>query len=515
MPSPRGAPSPEGLPPQDRLAEGHSFVRYSTASGRWVLLASILGSALAALDATVVHVALPVLGEELDAGLSGLQWTLNGYLLTLSALILTGGALGDRYGRRRMFIVGVVWFTVASLLCGLAVNLEMLIAARILQGVGGALLAPASLAIIQASFHPEDRARAVGAWSGLSGVSAAIGPLFGGYMIDALSWRFIFWLNVPVAAIVIFVCVRHVPETHDPTSARRPDIMGAVAIGAGLAGLTFALIEAPERGTGSPQVLLAAVVGAAGFIGFILVERRGTHPMIPPDIFSSHQFTAANLVTFIVYASLSGVFFLLTVHFQQVLGYSPLQAGLADVPITLLMLALSARAGDLAQRIGPRLPMAAGPLGMAAGTLSMSTISAGSSYLTGVLPSVIMFGLGLSLTVAPLTATVLASADDRHAGVASGINNAVARVAGLLAVAALPVAAGLTGSDYLDPAAFAPGFRTAMLISAALSLAGGVLAWFTIRNDVLPAEAPARRHHCAVDGAPLQPHNRQLTASRG
>ena len=282
MPSPRGAPSPEGPPPQDRLAEGHSFVRYSTASGRWVLLASILGSALAALDATVVHVALPVLGEELDAGLSGLQWTLNGYLLTLSALILTGGALGDRYGRRRMFIVGVVWFTVASLLCGLAVNLEMLIAARILQGVGGALLAPASLAIIQASFHPEDRARAVGAWSGLSGVSAAIGPLFGGYMIDALSWRFIFWLNVPVAAIVIFVCVRHVPETHDPTSARRPDIMGAVAIGAGLAGLTFALIEAPERGTGSPQVLLAAVVGVAGFIGFILVERRGTHPMILP-----------------------------------------------------------------------------------------------------------------------------------------------------------------------------------------------------------------------------------------
>ncbi len=514
MPSPHGAPSPDGAPPRDRLAEGHSFVRYNTASGRWVLLASILGSAVAALDATVVNVALPVLGEELNAGLSGLQWTLNGYLLTLSALILTGGALGDRYGRRRIFIVGVVWFTVASLLCGLAVNLEMLIAARILQGVGGALLAPASLAIIQASFHPEDRARAVGAWSGLSGVSAAIGPLFGGYMIDALSWRFIFWLNLPLAAIVIIVCVRHVPETHDPTSARHPDIMGAVAIGAGLAGLTFALIEAPERGAGSPQVLLAAVVGVAGFIAFTLVERRGSHPMIPPDIFSSHQFTSANLVTFIVYASLSGVFFLLTVHFQQVLGYSPLQAGMADVPITLLMLALSARAGDLAQRIGPRGPMAAGPVGMAAGMLLMSTISADSSYLTGVLPSVIIFGLGLSLTVAPLTATVLASADDRHAGVASGINNAVARVAGLLAVAALPVAAGLTGSDYQNPTAFAPGFRTAMLISASLAFAGGVLAWFTIRNDVLPAEAPARRHHCAVDGTPLQPHTRHLTASR-
>jgi MFS family permease len=237
--------------------------------------------------------------------------------------------------------------------------------------------------------------------------------------------------------------------------------------------------------------------------------------MIPPDIFTSHQFTSANLVTFIVYASLSGVFFLLTVQLQQVVGYSPLQAGMATVPVTLLMLVLSARAGDLAQRIGPRLPMAAGPVGMAVGMVSMSAISAGSSYPIGVLPSVIIFGLGLSLTVAPLTATVLASADDRHAGVASGINNAVARVAGLLAVAALPVAAGLTGSDYQNPAAFAPGFRTAMLISAALSFAGGVLAWFTIRNDILPDQGPPARHHCAVDGTPLQPHHRHLEPSRG
>ncbi|MDQ3783404.1 MAG: MFS transporter [Actinomycetota bacterium] len=497
------------------MAEGHSFVRYDSAGGRWVLLASILGSAVASLDATVVNVALPVLGREMNAGLSGLQWTLNGYLLTLSALILTGGALGDRYGRRRFFIVGVVWFTAASLLCGMALNLEMLIAARILQGVGGALLTPASLAILQASFHPEDRARAVGAWSGLSGISAAIGPFLGGYLIDALSWRFIFWLNVPLAAIVILVSVRHVPETHDPTSSRRPDIMGAAAIGAGLAGLTFALIEAPERGVSSPLVLLAAVIGAGGFIAFVLVERRGSHPMIPLDIFSSHQFTSANLVTFVVYASLGGVFFLLTVQLQQVLGYSPLEAGLASLPVTGLMLMLSARAGELGARAGPRLPMAAGPVGMAAGLVLMSTISAGSAYLTGVLLSVVIFGLGLSLTVAPLTATVLASADDRHAGVASGINNAVARVAGLLAVAALPVAAGLTGSDYQNPAAFAPGFRVAMLISAALAFAGGVLAWFTIRNDVLPAERPARRHHCAVDGTPLQPHTRHLTANRG
>lgn len=513
--SPNGASAREAAGVRDTLAEGHSFVRYDTASGRWVLLASILGSAVASLDATVVNVALPILGRELNAGLSGLQWTLNGYLLTLSALILTGGALGDRYGRRRIFLTGVVWFTAASLLCGLALNLEMLIAARFLQGAGGALLAPASLAIIQASFHPGDRARAVGAWSGLGGISAAIGPFLGGYLIDALSWRFIFLLNLPLAAIVIFVSVRHVPETHDPTSARRPDILGSASIGAGLAGLTFALIEAPERGAGSAQVLLAVVVGVAGFIGFAMVERRGSHPMIPFDIFTSHQFTSANVVTFVVYAALGGVFFLLTVQLQQVLGYSPLMAGVASLPVTGLMLVLSARAGGLAQRIGPRLPMAAGPVGMSAGLLAMSTISRSSGYLTGVLPPVIVFGLGLSLTVAPLTATVLASADDRHAGVASGINNAVARIAGLLAVAALPLAAGLTGDDYQNPAAFAPGFRMAMLISAALAFAGGVLAWFTIRNDVLPAEPPARRHHCAVDGTPLQPNPRPLAATGG
>ncbi|MDQ3766804.1 MAG: MFS transporter [Actinomycetota bacterium] len=497
------------------MAEDQSFVRYNSAAGRWVLLASVLGSSIAYLDATVINVALPALGEDLNAGLSDLQWTLNGYLLTLSALILTGGALGDRYGRRRMFIVGVVWFAVASILCGLSANVEVLIAARILQGVGGALLTPASLAILQASFRPEDRARAVGAWSGLGGVSAAIGPFLGGYLIDALSWRFIFLLNVPLAAIVILVSLRHVPESRDPTSARSPDIMGALAIGAGLAGLTFALIEAPGRGLGSPEVLLAAATGVAGLVVFTWVEMRGRHPMVPFDIFSSHQFTSANLVTFVVYGAFGSFSFLLMVQLQQVLGYSPLGAGMAGLPITLLLLVLSAPAGDLAQRIGPRLPMAAGPIVMAAGLVLTSNLAAGNAYLTGVFPSVVVFGLGLSLTVAPLTATVLASTDDRHAGVASGINNAVARVAGLVAVAALPVAAGLSGADYANPLAFAQGFRVAMLLSAAVAFAGGVLAWFTIRNDVLPERAPARRHHCAVDGTPLQPHNRHLTASRG
>ncbi len=491
--------------PDEQEAGEQEGVRYGSPTGRWILLASILGSSVAALDATVVNVALPAIGEDLGARLSGLQWTLNGYLLTLSALILTGGALGDRYGRRRIFVVGVIWFTAASALCGVALNVEMLIAARVLQGIGGALLTPASLAIIQASFHPDDRARAVGAWSGLGGISAAVGPFLGGYLVDAASWRLIFGLNIPLAVVVVAVAVRHVPETIDPTSARRPDVLGAVAGAAGLAGLTFALIEAPERSITSPAVIIAAAVGLIGLVAFVLVERRGTHPMLPLDIFSSRQFTSANVVTFVVYGALSGVFFLLVVQLQQVVGYSPLQAGVATFPITLLMLALSARAGALAQRIGPRLPMAAGPITMALGLLLMTRIGAGAAYPTEVLPAVIVFGLGLSFTVAPLTATVLAAADARHAGVASGVNNAVARVAGLVTIAALPIVAGLTGDDYQNPAAFASGFKIAVTVSAALAALGGVIAFFEIENDVLPSAAPALRHHCAVDGTPLNP----------
>ncbi|MGH8933489.1 MAG: DHA2 family efflux MFS transporter permease subunit [Egibacteraceae bacterium] len=483
-----------------------SGVRYGTPAGRWVLFATVLGSGVAALDATVVNVALPQIGAELGANVSGLQWTLNGYLLTLAALILLGGSLGDRYGRRRVFVIGVIWFAVASALCGAAVNVPMLVAARALQGIGGALLTPGSLAILQASFVPEDRSRAIGAWSGLGGVAAAVGPLLGGVLVDAASWRWVFLLNLPLAALVVAVASRHVPETTDPTAeGRHMDIAGSVLAAVGLAGVTYALIEAPERGATSPLILAAAVAGLASLAGFVMVERRSSHPMLPLDIFASRQFTAANLVTFAVYGAMSGTFFLLVVHLQQVVGFTPLQAGAATLPITMLMLVLSARAGQVAQRIGPRVPMTVGPLLLATGLLMMARVGPGSGYVSDILPAVLLFGSGLVVTVAPLTAAVLAAADARHAGIASGVNNAVARAAGLLAVAIIPVLAGLTGDAYEEPAVFAAGFIRATLISAVLAAVGGVLAWLTISNDLAAPAAPKPEHHCAIAGPPLRP----------
>ena len=483
--------------------------------GRWILAVTVLGSGIAFLEATVVSVALPEIARDLDAGLGAIQWTLNGYLLSLAALILLGGSLGDRYGRRLIFNIGIAWFAAASVLCALAPNVEILIAARVLQGVGGALLTPGSLAIIEATFHPSDRARAIGAWSGLGGAAAALGPLLGGYLIDAVSWRAIFWLNVPFGVFVILMANRFVPETKDPTVGGRLDYRGSLLVTLGLAGLTFALIQAPEQGVGSPGVLLSIAIGVAALVGFVFVERRIRYPMMPLDIFSSRQFTAANLVTFVVYAALGGVFFLLVVFLQVVLGYSPLEAGAASAPVTLLLLLLSPRAGALATRIGPRIPLTIGPIVIGAGFLLIATIEAGDSYVSGVLPGVLVFGLGLALVVAPVTATVLAAADPRHSGVASAVNNAVARVAGLVAVAVFPLIAGLSGGDLLDPVALGDGFRVAMIAAAVMAVAGGVLAWLTISNDVLDtapvgddASSPARAatdRSCGVAGTPLRP----------
>jgi EmrB/QacA subfamily drug resistance transporter len=412
--------------------------------GRWVLFAAVLGSGLAMLDATVVNIALPQIGADLGADFSGLQWTVNAYTLTLASLILLGGSLGDRFGRRRMFVVGTIWFTLASLLCGLAPNIEALVAARLLQGAGGALLTPGSLALIQASFRPEERARAIGAWSGLGGVAAALGPFVGGILVE-LSWRWVFLINLPFGALVVFVALRHVPESRDPDMDPRLDVAGAVLGAVGLAGTTYALVQLGEGGP-TKGAVTAGLVGVASLVAFVLVERRSTHPMLPVDVFASRQFTAANLVTFTVYGALGGVFFLLVLHLQIVAGFDPLLAGLALLPTTAAMLLLSARAGALAQRIGPRLPMTVGPLTCAGGILLMLRIGPGASYVGDVLPAAVIFGLGLSLTVAPLTAAVLAAASVRHAGVASGVNNAVARAAGLLAVAALPVIGGISAA---------------------------------------------------------------------
>jgi EmrB/QacA subfamily drug resistance transporter len=485
-------------------------VAFKSRAGRWVLAVAVLGSGMVFLDGTVVNVAVPDIGRDLGASTSSLQWILNGYLLTLASLILLGGSLGDRYGRRLVFVLGAGLFTAASLLCAAAPTAELLIGARLLQGVGGALLTPGSLAMIEASFRPTDRARAIGAWSGLGGVATALGPLLGGYLVQAVSWRAIFLINLPLGIFVMVMATRHVPETRDPSAHGHLDFAGAGLAGLGLAGTTYALIEAPGRGM-SPLILATAVGGGLALVAFLLVERRSPNPMMPLSMFASTQFSAANGVTFVVYAALSGVFFLLVSFLQISLGYSPVEAGAASLPITALMLALSARSGALAQRIGARIPLTVGPLVIAAGMLLMTRISPGDSYFTSVLPAVIVFGLGLTLVVAPVTATVLAAAAPERAGIASGINNAVSRVAGLLAVAVLPVIGGLTGKNFYDPAKMVDGFRVAMVACAGLAAVGGILAWLTISSEVLHPEreegaaVPVEpEFSCPVVGTPLR-----------
>jgi EmrB/QacA subfamily drug resistance transporter len=473
-------------PPADAL------IRYSSRAGRWVLLATVLGSSLAFIDSTVVNIAIPAIGRDLNADAAGLQWTVNGYALSLASLILLGGSLGDRFGRRRVFMIGIAWFAIASLLCGLAPDIELLIGARVLQGIGGALLTPGALAILEASFVREDRAKAIGAWSGLGGIGGALGPFLGGWIVEVANWRFIFLINVPLAALVLLVAGRHVPESRNPEAARQLDIAGVLSGAIGLGGLTYGFTAWPANGPGSPLVLIPLAVGVAGLVTFVLFERRSRHPMLPLEIFSAKAFTAANLVTFLVYAANGGVFFLVVLNLQVVAGYSPLVSGIAMLPVTALMLALSARAGALSQRIGPRIPMTVGPLLCAAALVLLSRVGPAADYFTQVLPAVLLFGLGLSALVAPLTATALGALDDAHAGIASGVNNAVARAAGLLSVAVLPLAAGIGTGNLTNAADLHPTYRNAMLICAGLMVAGSVVAAILVPSR-LPAHTPAPR----------------------
>ena len=452
-------------------------MRLGTATGRAVVLAAVLGSGMTMLDGTVVNVALRTIGDDLDASLAQLQWITNGYLLSLSAFILLGGSLGDRFGRRRVFVVGTAWFAVASVLCGVAPNADVLIAARVLQGLGAALLTPGSLAMIQGAFAREDRARAIGAWTGLGSIAAAIGPLVGGGLVEYAHWRWIFLINLPLAAVTIVVARRAVPETLDPHAPRRLDVVGALCAALALGGLTYALID---WGGAATYVALAVVVVAA--VTYVVDERRSDHPMLPLGIFADRTFSAANAMTLVVYAALGAVLFFLVLQLQTVGGYGALAAGLATLPITVCMLLLASRGGALASRIGPRIPMSVGPLVMAAGTLLLLRVGADVTYWSDVLPGLTVFGLGLALMVAPLTATVLAAAPDEHAGIASGVNNAVARAGSLLAVAALPVAVGLTGEQYAVPAAFDTAYGRAVVVCAVLLALGGVISWLTIRD---------------------------------
>ena len=397
-------------------------LRMGTAAGRWVIAAAVLGSGVAFLDGTVVNVALPAIAKDFHASLADLQWVVTAYLLTLGALLVIGGSLGDLFGRRRVFLIGLVGFGITSMASGLAPSIDTLILARALQGVAAALLVPGSLAMISASFRPSDRGRAIGAWSGLAGVSTAIGPFLGGFLIDSVSWRLVFLINIPFVVVTALITWRHVPETREATDDRRVDVLGGLVLALGLAGLVDALIEGPSSGW-SGSTLLLGIGGALALVAFFVIEVRSSHPMVPLGIFRSRQFSGANAVTFVVYGALGAVTFLLVVHLQTDLGYSALEAGAALIPVTLLTLAFSARMGALAQRIGPRLPMTIGPVIVGLGTVLLARVHGDASYWGAVFPAVCVLGVGLAVTVAPLTAAVLGAVDDDHAGLGSAVNN--------------------------------------------------------------------------------------------
>lgn len=507
---------------------GRGSMRLASRAGRWVLAVAVLGEVMVLLEATVVNVALPAIGRDLGAGVAGLQWTLNGYVLTLAALVLPAGSLSDLYGRRRMFIVGVAAFVAASALCAAAPTIQLLVVARFVQGVGGALLTPGSLAIIDSAFHPDDRTRAIGAWAGLTAVAAAVGPPVGGYLTDALSWRAIFLINLPVGAFVIVAAGAKVPESRDPTGAGGLDLPGAALATLAIAGLCFALIQASSGLT--PAVILAAAISLTGACAFAAVERRSSHPMLPLELFRSRQFASATLLALVTYAALGGVIFLFVAFLQISLGYTALQAGAATLPVTILLLIGSGPSGAIAQRVGPRIPLTAGAALTGAGLLLMAQIHPGNSYLAAVLPALVVFGTGLAALITPITATVLASVDARHSGIASAVNNALSRLGQMIAVAALPLAAGLSGTDFEDPAKLAAGFPVAMNIAAGTSFAAALLAWTTIRDDALSRPAadttsaaeqlpPSVQRHCAVAGTPMatsphRPHSHPSAAQQ-
>ena len=454
------------------------------------LVAAILGSGIALLDGTIVNVALPAIENDVGGGLAGQQWVVNAYLLTLGSLILLGGSLGDVYGERRIFALGIASFGVASVLCALAPTIETLVVARALQGLTSALLTPASLALIATTFADEkERGAAIGTWTAWVGIAAVIGPLVGGWIVDVTTWRWIFGVNVPfVLLTLVLISVAVEADERQKRRKRRMDGVGAMLAAVGLAGPVFALVEQPSRGWLDPVVLAALIGGAALLMAFVLWELRAPDPMLPCGFFARRNFTFANVETLLVYAGLSSLFFFLTIYLQQVAGYSALASGVVGLPVTVILFALSRRFGALSARFGPRAFMGAGPLLAAAGVLLLVRIGTDVNFVTDLFVPMLLFGLGLSITVAPLTATVMADARRGDSGIASGVNNAVARVAGLLGIAVVGVAvAGRSGTELdLD------GFRVGMLLTAALIGGGGAVGLFGIRNPprVAPAEGP-------------------------
>ena len=443
-----------------------SAARLDASKKRMVLVACILGTTVVTVDSTAINVALPAIAEDLGGGLAGQQWTANAYLLTLSSLLLLGGSLGDVIGERRVFVFGVAGFGVTSLLCAAAPTIELLVAARALQGVSGALLTPAALAVIVRTFPEAERGQAVGAWTAWGGIGTVLGPVVGGQLVDSASWRWIFLINLPLVLGTLFIVSRAVPADAPREPGTRLDLVGAALCGLGLAGITFGLISQPMRGFGDPVVAGALLAGVALFAAFLLYERRASHPMLPLALFGRRNFAAGNVETFAMYGGLSIVFFLLVLFLQGVAGFSALAAGSATIPVTLVMFALAARFGRLADRHGPRWFMGSGPLISAVGLALLLRVDADVSYWTDLFPALLVFALGLSIVVAPLTATVLSDADDHNAGIASAVNNAIARVAGLVAIAAIGalVAAqyGARLDDALGPLASQPEVAAAV-----------------------------------------------------
>jgi EmrB/QacA subfamily drug resistance transporter len=475
-----------------------AHVRLSESAGRWVLLVTALGSGLVLLEGTVVNVALPALGSDLDASMGGLQWTVNAFTLSLSALILLGGGLGDRFGRRRVYLLGAVWFGLASLLCGAAQSMEWLIGARILQGIAGALIVPGSLALIQGSFHPDDRSRAIGWWAGVSGVAGAAGPIVGGGLIDVAGWRWVFFINVPLAMVLALLLIARVPESRNSGPPRRFDIGGALLAAVALAGLTYALTQSSDGG----RATAAGLAGMALFAAFLLVEHRSSAPMLPLALFGSRQFSAANLASFFAYGGLAGMFFLMPVQLQVTAGYSAWQAGLTLLPLTVLTLVLSPYGGELTTRLGARRPLAAGALSCTVAALLATRIGADASYVSDVLPVVVLTGIGVPLITPPITTAVLSAVPEGRAGIASAVSNGVARVAGLVVVAALPLLAGLPQDIAESPAALDRGFGTSMLICAGLFLSGGLVSWIGLRTFAASTRPLAR--HCGSVTSPQE-----------
>jgi EmrB/QacA subfamily drug resistance transporter len=457
---------------------------------RLTLLAAILGSGVVAIDASIVGVALPAIERDLGGGLMAQQWVSNAYLLALAALILIGGSLGDIYGQRRVFAIGVTAFGALSLACAVAPTLETLIAARALQGAAGALVTPSSLAIIVGAFAATERGAAIGSWTAWGGITAIVGPLVGGWIVDVASWRWIFALNVPLVLVTLGLILTAVPATRVHTK-QHVDVGGATLCVLGLGGVAFGLIEQPNYGWSSPVIFVPLGLGIVSFAGFIVYERRAKEPMLELELFTHRNFAVGNAETFAMYAGLAILFFFLVIFLQQVAGYSALESGLATLPVTIVVFALSRRFGALADRHGPRLFMAAGPLVAAAGILLLLRTGLHTSYLVDVVPAMLVFAFGLALTVAPLVATVLADAEERDAGIASAINNAVARVAALIGVSVVGVvvAQTLIGDTFAANEESVRAFHQVVLICSALLAAGGVIGAVGIVNPRRVVEA--------------------------